>query len=395
MRIILANNTFYPHQRGGAEAIVRRLAEDWSAAGHQVVVVALRPVKSRTDSHEYTPKGYQVNYWPSRYYDLESYSSWRKLLWHLPDWLGTRYLTKWLKILRSFQPDLVVANNLTGLGFSLHFCCQRLGIASAQVFHDVQYLLPSGLLVTGQEQRLKSWPAKIYQTITAFWFASAQLLISPSNWLVDCYRQAGWLAKARWRRLSNPINVHLPAEYRLPDKLRRAIFVGQLSEAKGILWLADQWADFNRQLVALGFNEVDLVVAGDGPLSGHLQSLASQDRRLILLGHLTSSQVAEQLASADVLLAPSFCYENWPTVLLEAAAAGCLAIASSHGGGGELAESLGYLAFRAGDLNSLLDVWRKLSTTAAKIKSWPANNLDTIDSNDYLQKVIAATKNLD
>lgn len=395
MKIILINNTFYPYQRGGAEKIVQNLAESWSRAGNEVLVVTLKPRRQVDRLQEDTGRGYKVIYWPSNYYYLANRSFWRKLLWHLPDWLGTRYLTKWLKILRSFQPDLVVANNLTGLGFSLHFCCQRLGIASAQVFHDVQYLLPSGLLVTGQEQRLKSWPAKIYQTITAFWFASAQLLISPSNWLVDCYRQAGWLAKARWRRLSNPINVHLPAEYRLPDKLRRAIFVGQLSEAKGILWLADQWADFNRQLVALGLNEVDLVVAGDGPLSGHLQSLASQDRRLILLGHLTSSQVAEQLAAADVLLAPSFCYENWPTVLLEAAAAGCLAIASSHGGGGELAESLGYLTFRAGDLNGLLDVWRKLSTTAAKIKSWPANNLDTIDSNDYLQKVIAATKNLD
>lgn len=395
MKIILINNTFYPYQRGGAEKIVQNLAESWSRAGNEVLVVTLKPRRQVDRLQEDTGRGYKVIYWPSNYYYLANRSFWRKLLWHLPDWLGTRYLTKWLKILRSFQPDLVVANNLTGLGFSLHFCCQRLGIASAQVFHDVQYLLPSGLLVTGQEQRLKSWPAKIYQTITAFWFASAQLLISPSNWLVDCYRQAGWLAKARWRRLSNPMNVHLPAEYRLPDKLRRAIFVGQLSEAKGILWLADQWADFNRQLVALGLNEVDLVVAGDGPLSGRLQSLASQDRRLILLGHLTSSQVAEQLASADVLLAPSFCYENWPTVLLEAAAAGCLAIASSHGGGGELAEGLGYLTFRAGDLDSLLDVWRQLSTTAAKIKSWPANNLDTIDSNDYLQKVIAATKNLD
>ena len=136
-------------------------------------------------------------------------------------------------------------------------------------------------------------------------------------------------------------------------------------------------------------------MAGDGPLSDHLRLLAGQDRRLILLGHLTSSQVAEQLASADVLLSPSFCYENWPTVLLESAAAGCLAISSSHGGGGELADNLGYLTFKAGDFNSLLDVWRQLAITAAKIKSWPANNLNMIDSNDYLQKIISATKNLD
>ncbi len=395
MRIIIANNTFYPYQRGGAETIVRRLAEDWSADGHQVVVVALRPTKHQLESHEYTPYGYQVNYWSSRYYDLGDYSLWRKLLWHLPDWLGTRCLSRWLKILSSFKPDLVVANNLTGLGFSLHFCCQRLGIKSVQIFHDIQYLLPSGLLMVGREKELKSWPAKVYQAITAFWFAAAKLLVSPSDWLAKRYCQTGWLDKAHWQRLANPISVCLSTEYRLPDKLRRAIFVGQLTEAKGILWLADQWSDFNRRLSALGLSEVDLVIAGDGPLNSHLKSLASQDRRLILLGQLSSEQVAEQLKSADVLLAPSFCYENWPTVLLEAAAAGCPAISSNHGGSGELAENLGYLTFKAGDLDSLLAVWQKLATTAAKIKSWPASKIEAVSSQGYLQEILLATERLD
>lgn len=391
MKILLTNNTFYPYQRGGAETIIKRLAEDWSAAGHEVLVVALKPKRQAGELSHYTPQGYKVTYWLSNYYHIENWSIWRRFIWHLPDWLGLRFLTDWLKTLNSFKPDLVVANNLTGLGFSLHFSCWRLGIPSVQVFHDLQYLIPSGLLMVGQEKKLKSWSARVYQMITASWLGSAKSLVSPSNWLIDCHCQHGWLAQAKWLRLANPGSDSLPANYRLPEKLRRAIFVGQLTKAKGILWLAEQWTDFNRQLLAAGFNEVDLVIIGDGPLANRLKLLASQDWHLILLGKLPNNQIAAQLKSADVLLAPSFCYENWPTVLLEAAAAGCIAISTDQGGGGELAENLGYLTFKAGDLDSLATAWQKLAETAAKVDSWPAPKEIIITTpNQYLKELLVA-----
>lgn len=391
MKIILTNNTFFPYQRGGAEIIVKRLAEAWSKAGHEVLVVTLKPKHCKDWLPEDTNDEYKVIYWPSNYYYLSKYFIVHKLGWHLLDWLGSRLLINWLKVLQGFKPDLVVANNLTGLGFSLHFSCWRLGIPSVQVFHDLQYLIPSGLLMVGQEKKLKSWSVRIYQMITASWLGSAKLLVSPSNWLIDCYRQRDWLAQAKWLRLANPGGDSLSTSYRLPDKLRRAIFVGQLTEAKGILWLADQWSDFNRQLVVAGFNEVDLVIIGDGPLASRLKLLASQDRHLILLGKLPNNQIAAQLKSADVLLAPSFCYENWPTVLLEAATAGCPAIVASQGGGGELAEKLGYLTFTAGDLDSLVMAWQKLAATAAKVDVWPALDEDITNTpNEYLQKFLAA-----
>jgi glycosyltransferase involved in cell wall biosynthesis len=396
MKIILTNNTFFPYQRGGAEIIVKRLAEAWSKAGHEVLMVTLKPKHCKDWLPEDTNDEYKVIYWPSNYYYLSNYSINYKLGWHLLDWLGIRRLISWLKVLRGFKPDLVVAHNITGLGFSLHFSCWRLGIPSVQVFHDLQYLIPNGLLMVGQEKKLKSWSARVYQMITASWLGSAKLLVSPSNWLIDCHCQRGWLVQAKWLRLANPGSDSLPANYRLPEKLRRAIFVGQLTKAKGILWLAEQWTDFNRQLLVAGFNEVDLVIVGDGALSDRLKSLADQDQHLVLLGRLPNDQITAQLNSADVLLAPSFCYENWPTVLLEAAAAGCIAISTDQGGGGELAENLGYLTFKAGDLDSLATAWKKLAETAAKINVWPVNNTSiTISSNNYLERLLSKTKSLD
>lgn len=386
MKIILVNNTFRPYQRGGAEIIVERLAEDWSAAGHEVVVVALEPKKDKKkiESND-TNCGYRVVRWPTNYYDLSNWPIWRKLLWHLADCLGSRHLAKWLKIISSFQPDLVVANNLTGLGFGLHFCCWRLKIPSVQILHDLQYLHPSGLMIVGQERIFQSWPAKIYQLMTANWLAAAKLLVSPSQWLIDYHRQSGWLVRARWLQLANPLAQSLAQQYRLPGQLRRAVFIGQLTEAKGVFWLAEQWAEFNRQLLASGFPEVDLTIIGDGPLDRQLRELADHDQRLIIMGRLNHEQVAKQLKSNDILLAPSFCYENWPTVLLEAATAGCLALVTSQGGGGELADRLGYLQFKAGNLDSLVAAWQKVATTAAKIDVWPASTASLAsDSCEYL-----------
>jgi len=395
MKILLTNNIFYPYQRGGAETVVRLLAETCSLAGHEVVVVALKP-KGHKDIIEDTPKGYKIIYWPSDYYRLNEWKIGRRLLWHLPDWLGLRHLKDWLKVLRSFQPDLVIANNLTGLGFSLHFCCRRLKIASVQIFHDLQYLHPSGLLIIGQEKLFSQWPAKFYQQITANWLSAAKLFVSPSKWLINYHHQCGWLPTAKWLQLANPISLQLAATYRLPDNLRQAVFVGQLTEAKGILWLADQWADFNRRLLAAGLTEAELTIIGDGPLMNELQTLAKNDRRLILLGRLDNEQVAAKLQAADVLLLPSFCYENWPTILLEAAAAGCPAIASSHGGGGELAEKLNYLTFTAGNLDSLLTAWQTLAQAAAKMKVWPASEQKiSIKPEDYWQCLLTEIKKSD
>lgn len=391
MKILLTNNTFYPYQRGGAETIIKRLAEDWSAAGHEVLVVALKPKRQAGELSHYTPRGYKVTYWLSNYYHIENWSIWRRFIWHLPDWLGLRFLTDWLKTLNSFKPDLVVANNLTGLGFSLHFSCWRLGISSVQVLHDLQYLHPSGLLIIGQEKKLHTWSTKIYQTITASWFGSAKLLVGPSSWLINYHRQCGWLTSAKWLRLANPTPAKLAVSYRLADNLRRAVFVGQLTKAKGVLWLADQWADFNRRLLASGLKEAELIIIGDGPLDKEIQSLVEQDRQLVLLGRLSSEQVFAQLSLADVLLVPAFCYENWPTVLLEAATAGCPAIVTAQGGGGELAERLGYLTFIAGDIDSLLVAWQKLADTAAKIETWPANHDEVlVESEEYLKQLLAS-----
>lgn len=392
MKILLANNVFYPYQRGGAEAVVASLAEAWSRAGHEVRLVALCPQQSQPNKDDLV---YQKIYWSSGYYDLASKPIWRRFLWHLPDWLGLAHLFDWYKLLKSFKPDLVIINNLTGLGLAAHRLCRWFNIASVQIFHDVQYVLPSGLLLVGQEKILNNWSVRCYRRLTAWWLSPAKLLISPSEWLRDFYKDNKWLPSANWLILANPIDNQLALDYQLPNKLRQAVFVGQLTEAKGIGWLVEQWSDFNRTLLSIGLPEVDLKIIGDGPLLNQLKNDSRFDRRISVIGRIDKDKIIEQMKEADIIIVPSNCYENWPTVLLESARAGRLAIVVDHGGAGELAEKLSYLTFRAGDLDSFLMAWRQLSVAAAKLNVWPAgSDLNIITPNQYLSEIISKINNL-
>jgi glycosyltransferase involved in cell wall biosynthesis len=85
-----------------------------------------------------------------------------------------------------------------------------------------------------------------------------------------------------------------------------------------------------------GVPKVQLVFVGDGPLRPKIErdaaALASQ---VVMLGE--RHDVADLMAAADVVVLPSES-EALPTVLLEAAAAGCPVVASAVGGVGEIVD---------------------------------------------------------
>ncbi len=130
----------------------------------------------------------------------------------------------------------------------------------------------------------------------------------------------------------------------LPSESRTVLFVGRLSEEKGVDTLLDAWARRSRQL--------DLVVIGTGPLEASLRKRAPTSVRF--LGSQTPEEVAEQMASARALVFPSICYEGQGLVALEAAAAGLPVVVSDHGAmTGLFAPHARELLFPPGDADAL------------------------------------------
>jgi colanic acid/amylovoran biosynthesis glycosyltransferase len=115
----------------------------------------------------------------------------------------------------------------------------------------------------------------------------------------------------------------------------RVMMVGRLVEKKGFEYGIRAFA----HALSLGAS-ADLCIVGEGPRRAALERLARRlgiERRVELLGSRSNQQVAEMLATARVLLAPSVVAadgnrESGLIVVKEASAAGAVSIGTLHGG---------------------------------------------------------------
>jgi glycosyltransferase involved in cell wall biosynthesis len=124
------------------------------------------------------------------------------------------------------------------------------------------------------------------------------------------------------------------------------VYVGRLSEEKGIATLLDAWSRVR--------TDEPLTVIGDGPLLHAVHERAASDTRLVLTGWLDRSEVSKRLAGCRAVVIPSLCRETFSMAVVEALAAGSPVIASRTPTLGELVAEgeTGFLA-DAGDVDAL------------------------------------------
>jgi glycosyltransferase involved in cell wall biosynthesis len=100
--------------------------------------------------------------------------------------------------------------------------------------------------------------------------------------------------------------------------------------------------------------DIELVIAGDGPLSDRVRSAAAATRQIRWLGQQPRHAVLQLMKDARLLLFPSAAYENFPVVLAEAYATGLPVVGSRLGSTEELVtENVTGALFPAGDSGAL------------------------------------------
>jgi glycosyltransferase involved in cell wall biosynthesis len=138
---------------------------------------------------------------------------------------------------------------------------------------------------------------------------------------------------------------------------RGAVYVGRLSEEKGVRVLLEAW----RELAGL-----PLALVGSGPLESELREIGARIPGVRFAGQLPPEGVREQLREALFLVAPSICYENFPLAVAEAMAAGKPAVASHPTAMAELVEpGRTGLLFPSGDARALAQACRELAADPA------------------------------
>lgn len=109
-----------------------------------------------------------------------------------------------------------------------------------------------------------------------------------------------------------------------------ALFVGRLTEEKGIPTLLKAW-----ELIS---EPVRLVILGDGPMRELVQECAARDPRIEYLGRQPLQKVCDIMGDAGVLLFPSEWYEGLPRTIIESYAKGTPVVASRLGSMAELVD---------------------------------------------------------
>jgi glycosyltransferase involved in cell wall biosynthesis len=127
-----------------------------------------------------------------------------------------------------------------------------------------------------------------------------------------------------------------------------ALFVGRLTEEKGIAILLKGWKPLFEK------TGVRLKIAGDGPMREDVSHAADPQSGIEFIGRRPSNEIYDMMGRATALVFPSIWYEGQPRTIIEAMAKGTPILASRLGSMAEMIEDgTSGLLFEPGDAADL------------------------------------------
>lgn len=340
MNIGVFSNLYPPYERGGAELIAQRIADELARRGHHVFVLSTMPFSGLKSLKPQTVAVHVeriYRFFPLNLFHLSHASHYPfpvRFLWHMVDLIGPLYASAVERLLDHEEPDVILTHNLKGLGVSAARCVQRMGIRHIHTLHDVQLSVPSGLLLFGEEDTwihtgpLRTW----YEHLAKKALGSPDAVISPSKFLANFYLERGFFEQTPMYIMPNPapkffqkLSIH-----QQPSNKLRLLFVGQLEPHKGIHVLLEAMDSLQVPF--------ELHIAGDGSLATEVFRRAKRDHRIFYHGFISLEHIHQLMLHSDAVVLPSLCYENSPTVVYESLQAGVPVIASRIGGIPELVQ---------------------------------------------------------
>jgi glycosyltransferase involved in cell wall biosynthesis len=378
MKVVLINNLYGQYARGGAERIAEAVADGLVKTGHDVVVVGTQPKEVRSKTQILNTKYQILTFYPWNliaYCNLHKLPKILRLPWHIINMFNVQSYFQIKKILQKEKPDIVMTHNLMGVGFLTPRAIKNLNIKLIHTLHDIQLLHPSGLMLVGQEKKVDSLVAKLYQWFNKKLFASVDVVVSPSQWLLDEHLKRGFFENAKKVVMGNPTNAKCRmqnAEFKNSENFI-FLYVGQIEKHKGVELLIHAFAD-------LKSNKCELLIAGDGAES---KKLEVRSKNIKFLGRKNQDEVQSLMRQVNCLVVPSLCYENQPTVIIEAMQNGLPVIASNLGGIPEMLNS--EFLFQAGNRESLKN---KMQWMMNGYQNLPVSPHPFFPAKDYIEKLL-------
>lgn len=323
MRILLIHNHY--QSLGGEDSVFENEKKSLIKAGHEVLV--------------YTDNNIRIN------------SFLQKVLTAFSVIYSFKSARKIRSIIQSENPDIVHVHNFFPLiSPSVFWVCQEQSIPVVHTLHNFRSICPTALLFHDGEiieksvkksawwtLRKKVYKKSFFGTLTLIlsvefhkyfgtWRNKVDAFIALSDFSKDKFLQAGW----------PPSKIHIKPNYTVPKTgglngpkpkhKKFALFVGRLSEEKGIEFLVNAWSKLDYQLY----------IVGSGPLSELVNDFDADN--ITCLGQVEPSHVRELMVAAKCLVMTSTWYEGFPMVLTEAFESSLPAIVPNLGSMGTIIE---------------------------------------------------------
>lgn len=357
MRIALFNALYptplHPRIFGGAEVLVRALAERLVAQGHDVLVVRLAEDGQR---HSEQAAGVRVEMVPIRNLFTpfgERHHALAHLAWHVvDDWYRTH--PDVAALLDDFRPDVVNTHTFNGLSAQIWELARARGLPLVHTLHDYYLLCPRcsravdahacdrtcgscALLTTGRRRR-----SELVQSV-----------VSVSRRTLDLHLEEGLFANASHHVIHNAAHPDLSIQPMAPvTRPLRIGYMGRFAPEKGVRPLVEAVA-------RLGPQTARLVLAGHA--SEEERSALSDAAPGAALEFLGFIAPRDFYARVDVAVVPSLWEEPGALVVLDALGAGRPVVVTRFGGLPELVKDgvTGWIAPTA-DADGIEKVLRRL-----------------------------------
>jgi glycosyltransferase involved in cell wall biosynthesis len=340
MRVLIISNLFPPYILGGAEVSTESLAGWLVSRGHEVCVLSSAPRPANAES-TVRANGVRIErrYFPNRYsvYDVAQRGVWQKTAWHVRDHFLPESETICREVIESFRPDIVNAHDLQGIGYNILREVGRQGLPCVQTLHDFGFLCVNmNMFQNGAPCGRRHFVCEVSGMVKRAYFSAIPRLSfwSPSRALMDIYRPS-------LPSHLEAVAIPLPLFFSQPEKalplrasarggLVRLLFVGQVTEAKGIEFVLR----ILEPLAAL--YSFEIVIVGSGPILGRLKERYERAAWVKFAGRVPPGEVAAYMTSSDLMVFPSLWFENAPLVVRQANQLGLPILASGVGGIPEL-----------------------------------------------------------
>jgi len=317
MRILIIHNHYqWP---GGEDAVVKAEADLLKERGHEVYV------------YERSNK------------ELEQFSLWKKFACLFSCQWSRKTYEDITKIIRDFHPDIAHIHNIFFMiSPSAYDACQDAKIPVVQSLHNFRWMCVNGLFYRNKnvcQECLKThlWRGLLYccykkSFLLTFvfikvlrhhwrlktWLCKINAYITATEFTKKKYIEAGISAD---KIFVKPNFIYPDISFQPVEKKEYALYVGRLSEEKGVDVLLNAWRSFK---------EISLKMMGDGPMENTLREIVQKENlsHIEILGRKNDQEYNDYMNGAQFLIVPSRCYESFPRIVVEGLAYGLPIIAS-------------------------------------------------------------------